>query len=60
MRLKGDCMGWMDCFREIEKLIESDEFKKMNARCNPNDPETALSLALRELYNKYNVWGHKI
>ena len=53
-------MSWRDCFREIEKLIESDEFKKMNAKCNPNDPATALSLALRELYNKYNVWGHKI
>lgn len=53
-------MGWMDCYNEIKKLIDSEEFKKKNKTWNPNDPENALSIALRKLYNEKNSWGHKI
>ena len=53
-------MGWRFCYNELKKVIESDEFKKKNAENNPNDPKSALAIALRELYNEYNVWGHKI
>lgn len=53
-------MGWIDCYREIKTLIESEEFKKKNRTWNPNDPESALAIALRELYNEKNPWGHKL
>ena len=53
-------MGWRDVFNKIDELINSKEFKEFNRKVNPNDPETALSIALRELYNKYNVWCHHI
>lgn len=53
-------MGWMDCYREIKTLIESEGFKKMNSKCNPNDSESALAIALKQIYNEKNPWGHKI
>lgn len=53
-------MGWIDCYLEIKTLIESEEFNKKNRTWNPNDPESALAIALRELYNEKNPWGHKL
>jgi hypothetical protein len=53
-------MGWITAYNLIEQLIESEEFKRKNGKSNPNDPASALSLALKKLYNKYNVHGHKI
>ncbi len=53
-------VGWRTCYDEIKKLIDSDEFKKKNRTWNPNDPETALAIALRKLYNERNPWEHKI
>ena len=57
---EGEIMGWRDCYREIKALIESKELKEMNEKANPNDPYSALSLALSEMYNEYNPWGHRI
>lgn len=45
-------MGYLNCYNRIKKLIESEEFKEMNAKWNPNDPQSALSLALKELYKE--------
>lgn len=53
-------MGWRNCYNDIKNLIESEEFKTENAKANPNDPQSALAIALRELYNEYNPWGHKL
>jgi hypothetical protein len=53
-------MGWYGTYKTLERYIESDTFKKMNAEANPNDPKTALALAIRALYNDINPWGHKI
>lgn len=53
-------MGWRDCYTEIKTLIDSEEFKEKNRKRNPNDPESALAIALRELYNERNPWGHKL
>lgn len=47
-------MAWRDCYREIKALIESKEFREMNEKANPNDPYSALALALREMYSEYN------
>lgn len=49
-------MSWIDCYREIKELIDSREFKNKNKTWNPNDPQSALAIALRELYNEYNPW----
>lgn len=56
----GILMGWRTCYNSIKKLIESEEFKAENQKWNPNDPQSALSIALRELYNENNPWGHKL
>lgn len=53
-------MGWRTCYNSIKKLIDSDEFKAENQKWNPNDPQSALAIALRELYNERNPWGHKL
>lgn len=53
-------MGWRTCYDSIKRHIESEEFKTENRKSNPNDPETALAIALRKLYSEKNPWGHKI
>lgn len=53
-------MGWLANYNSIKKFIESEEFKKENRAWNPNDPQSTLAIALRELYNDVNPWGHKL
>lgn len=53
-------MGWRDCYLDIKLHIESKEFNERNKKWNPNDPKSALAIALKKLYNEVNPWGHKL
>jgi len=53
-------MSWTRIKRELEKFIDSEEFQKLCFRETSGDPKRGLAIALRELYNERNPWGHRI
>jgi hypothetical protein len=56
----GEIMGWYGTYQDLKRHVESEDFKRRNRASNPNDPQTALALAVRTLCNEVNPWGHKI
>ena len=43
-------MSWRYVYDYLKRNLENAEFQKQNAVHNPNDPETALLVAVEHLY----------